>query len=200
MGGSIALRALELDRRPEPKLGAAARLESRGSATEQGTLVREVRAEREERRSLVDELRGWLAEKARRVAERAHAFKDALWELLQGLSGADLSRLREANLAVAVARADGGQEYLLSDRERSQVAEPGRPRRSASGKRSRSVRRRRSVSGRPTTKPRSEPWLGTIAARDLHCAAICGTCARLGCSRVLVQLFNPDPPGGFASE
>jgi hypothetical protein len=119
----FTLRALELDRRPEPKLGAAARLEARGIVTEQGALVREVRTEREERRSLVDELRGWLTEKARQVAERAHAFKDALRERLQGLSGADLSRLHQANLEVALSRADRGQESLLSERERSQVAE-----------------------------------------------------------------------------
>ncbi len=42
---------------------------------------------------------------------------------MQGLSGADLSGLRAANLEVAVARVDRGHEHLLSDRERSQVAE-----------------------------------------------------------------------------
>jgi hypothetical protein len=119
----FTLRALELDRRPEPKLGVAARLEARGIATEQGVLVREVRAEREERRSLVDELRGWLTEKARQVAERAHAFKDALRERLAGLAGADLSSLRQANLEVALARSDRGQEHLLTGQERSQVVE-----------------------------------------------------------------------------
>jgi len=119
----FTLRALELDRRPEPKLGAAARLEARGITTEQGALVREVRAEREERRSLVNELRGWLTEKARQVAEQAYAFKDALRERLAGLAGADLSSLRQANLEVALARSDRGQEHLLTGQERSQVVE-----------------------------------------------------------------------------
>lgn len=118
-----ALRALELDRRPEPKLGAAARLEARGITTEQGELVREVRAERETQRSLVDELRGWVAEKAQQLAERAHAFKDALRERLAGLTDASLSGLRQANLDVALSRADRGEGHLLSKQEQGQVAD-----------------------------------------------------------------------------
>ena len=57
------------------------------------------------------------------MAERAHAFKDALRERLAGLAGADLSSLRQANLEVALARSDRGQEHLLTGQERSQVAE-----------------------------------------------------------------------------
>ena len=117
------MRALELDRRPEPKLRAAARLEARGISTEQGALVREVRAEREERRSLVDELRGWLAEKVRQVAEQAHAFKDALRERLAELAEAGLARPAVRRIRGGVARSDRGQEHLLTDRERSQVVE-----------------------------------------------------------------------------
>lgn len=120
---AFALRALELDRRPEPKLGAAAGMEARGIATDQGEAVRAVRAERAERRSLVQELRGWLTERARAVMEQAQALREGLRERLAGLTSADLGALREANLAVALARAGRGQAELLSEQERVQVAE-----------------------------------------------------------------------------
>jgi hypothetical protein len=116
---AFALQTVELDRQPEPKLGAAAAMEARGIASEQGATVRAIRAERNERRSLIQELRGWLA-------ERAQAFTEGLRERLAGLTSADLGVLREANLAVAMARAGRGQAELLSEQERAQIEEQRR--------------------------------------------------------------------------
>lgn len=120
---AFELQAVELDRQPEPKLGAAAAMEARGIASDQGKAVRAIRAERAERRSLVQELRGWLAERARAVADRAQAFTEGLRERLAGLTSADLGVLREANLAVALARTGRGQAELLSEQERAQIEE-----------------------------------------------------------------------------
>ena len=87
--------AHELDRSPEPKRGQAHHLEARGIATDQGSLVEEIRAERARRRQLADRLRALMQRAARarlQLGER----------LRQGLTPALLAGLREGNLGLSL--------------------------------------------------------------------------------------------------
>lgn len=61
------VRAIELDREPQPKLGAAADMERRGLQTDRGDQLRTVLAENAQRRTLLEQIRDW----GRQVKERA---------------------------------------------------------------------------------------------------------------------------------
>src|SRR4029450_10387151 len=114
----FTLRALELDRRPEPKLGVAARLEARGITTEQGALVREVRAEREERRSLGNELGGWLTGKGRTGGGGASA-------CVQGCAGGAFGRARRCRSEQPPSGELGGGVSTVGSRPGTPSDRPG---------------------------------------------------------------------------
>jgi hypothetical protein len=104
-------RAQDLDREPQPKLGAAAAMERRGTKTDRGDQMRAVQGRNEERRGVWQQVREWGAQ----ALDKA---RDLAAELRERLAGADLSGLRTANLSAALAGAD-----LSGLRQANQAAE-----------------------------------------------------------------------------
>lgn len=92
-------RAQDLDREPQPKLGAAAAMERRGVQTDRGDQIRAVQGRNEERQGVWQQVREWGAQ----ALDKA---RDWAVELRERLAGADLSGLRTANLSAALAGAD----------------------------------------------------------------------------------------------
>lgn len=114
--------AHELARSPEPKRGRAHYLEARGIATDQGSLVQEIRAQRARRRQLADRLRT-LAQRAARVRLQLGD------RLRQGLTPSLLAGLRQTNLGLALREhglglgsAGGrGEQALARERRRENI-------------------------------------------------------------------------------
>lgn len=110
--------AHELARPPEPKRGRAHPLEGRGVATDQGAVVREIRAERTRRRQ--------LAERLRALAQRAARARLQLGERLrQGLTPALLAGLRESNLGLALRSGQSRLGLVAGDGEPALARERG---------------------------------------------------------------------------
>lgn len=104
-------RAQDLDREPQPKLGAAAAMERRGVQTDRGDQMRAAQGRNEERQGVWQQVREWGAQ----ALDKA---RDWAVELRERLVGVDLSGLRTANLSAALAGAD-----LSGLRQANQAAE-----------------------------------------------------------------------------
>nr|WP_011751356.1 MobA/MobL family protein [Acidiphilium multivorum]ABF71733.2 RepB/MobA [Acidiphilium multivorum] len=91
--------AQDLDREPQPKLGAAAAMERRGVQTDRGDQMRAVQGRNRERQGVWQQVREWGAQ----ALDKA---RDWAVELRERLAGVDLSGLRTANLSAALAGAD----------------------------------------------------------------------------------------------
>lgn len=88
-------RAQDLDREPQPKLGAAAGMERRGIKTDRGDQFRAVQGRNEERRGVWQQVRDWGAQ----TLDKA---RDWGAQLQGGLKGLDLSGFKTASLAGAL--------------------------------------------------------------------------------------------------
>lgn len=88
---AATLCAQDLDREPQPKLGAAAAMERRGIKTDRGDQMRAVQDRNEERRGVWQQVREWSAQAFDKARE---------WgaDLAQSLKGLDLSPFRDASL------------------------------------------------------------------------------------------------------
>ena len=118
---AATLRAQDLDREPQPKMGAAHHMERRGIPTDRGDQMRAVQGRNVERRQVWQQVREW-------GSHAFHKARDLGAQLRERLAGADLSGLRAANLRASLARADfSGLREANKNLERERAPKQTRP-------------------------------------------------------------------------